>query len=196
MDLHAISASERSNSHNILESITHRWSPRSMDGSAVTKEQLEPLFEAARWAPSAYNNQPWRFYYALRDSEEFQVLFDLLVDKNQQWCENAGCLMILVSKKVFDFDGSPMPTHAFDTGSAWVSFAIEGVRRGLVVHGMAGFDYEAAADVLGLGDQYHVNCMIAIGNPSAEVENEIVTLRKTIDEIAIPFSDMSKLKRS
>jgi nitroreductase len=163
-----------------------------MNGAAVTAEELKPLFEASHWAPSCFNNQPWRFYYALRDTKQFQILFDLLVEKNQQWCKNAGCLMILVSKTTFDHNGAPMRTHAFDTGAAWHAFAVEGIRRGLVVHGMAGFNYDAAAKVLDLGEEYHVNCMIAVGKPSAEVETETITQRKSIDDIAIPYNQRSE----
>ena len=187
MILHAICARNRINSNEILESIIHRWSPRSMNGEAVSVEELKPLFETAHWAPSSFNNQPWRFYYALQGTKEFKILFDLLVEKNQQWCKNAGCLVILVSKTTFDHDRSPMRTHAFDTGAAWHAFAVEGVRRGLVVHGMAGFDYDAAVKVLDLGEEYHVNCMIAVGKPAPEVEKETITQRKSIDDIAIPF---------
>ena len=187
MNLHAICARNRINSNETLESIIHRWSPRNMNGEAVTVDELKPLFEAAHWAPSSFNNQPWRFYYALKGTKEFQILFDLLVEKNQQWCKNAGCLVILVSKTTFDHDRSPMRTHAFDTGAAWHAFAIEGIRRGLVVHGMAGFNYDAAAKVLALGEEYHINCMIAVGKPAPEVEKEAITQRKLIDDIAIPY---------
>ena len=191
MDLGAICAGGRVNSHQILESIIHRWSPRSMNGTAITVDELKPLFESAHWAPSSSNNQPWRFYYALRDTKQFEVLFNLLVEKNQQWCKNAGCLMILVSKTTSEHNGTPMRTHAFDTGAAWHAFAVEGVRRGLVVHGMAGFNYDEAAIVLNLGEEYHVNCMIAVGKPAAGVETETITQRKETDEIAILLSERS-----
>lgn len=187
MNLHAVCADKRINSHKVLESTIHRWSPRSMNGENITAEELKSLFEAARWAPSCFNNQSWRFYYALRDTKEFETLFNLLVEKNQQWCKNAGCLMILVSKTTFDHNGAPVRTHAFDTGAAWHAFAVEGLQRGLVVHGMAGFNYDAAAEVLDMGEEYHVNCMIAVGKPAPEVEKETITQRKSIDKIAIPY---------
>ena len=193
MNLHVICASNRINSNEILESIILRWSPRSMNGEAVTADELNPLFDAAHWAPSSFNNQPWRFYYTLRDTQQFQIFFNLLVEKNQQWCKNAGCLMILVSKTTFDHNSSPMRTHAFDTGAAWHAFAVEGIRRGLVVHGMAGFNYDAAAKILGLDEEYHVNCMIAVGKPAPEVEKETITPRKAIDDIAIPYNQRSQL---
>ena len=192
MNLYNITRNKRDNPLKILDEVIYRWSPRSMNGQTLNKDELLPLFESAHWAPSSFNNQPWRFYYALRDMEQFQILFDLLVEKNQQWCKNAGCLMILVSKTTFDHNGAPMRTHAFDTGAAWHAFAIEGLRRGFVVHGMVGFNYDKAAKVLNLGEEYHVNCMIAIGKPAPEVEKEVVTQRKSIDDIAIPYNQSSE----
>lgn len=185
MNLHNIARKKRDNPYKVLDEIIYRWSPRSMTGQKLSDKELQPLFEAARWAPSCFNNQPWRFYYALRDSEKFKDLLGLLVEKNRQWCINASCLMIVVSKKTFDHNGRPMRSHVYDTGASWIAFAIEGVRRGYVVHGMAGFDHETASEYLNLGDEYQVNFMAAVGIPSFEVEGEVVSQRKAIDEIAI-----------
>jgi nitroreductase len=185
MDLHNIARSKRNNPHKALDEIVYRWSPRSMSGQTLTEDDLLPLFEAARWAPSAFNNQPWRFYYALRDSERFKDLLGLLVEKNRQWCINASCLMIVVSKKTYDHNNNPMRSHVYDTGAAWMALAIEGIRRGYVVHGMAGFDHEAALKCLTLGDEFQINFMAAVGIPAPEVEDETVSQRKEINEIAI-----------
>jgi len=187
MNLHNISRNERENPHKVLDEIVYRWSPRNMNGQELSEKDLLSLFEAARWAPSAFNNQPWRFYYALRDSEKFKDLLGLLVEKNRQWCLNAACLMIVVSKKTYDHNGSPMRSHVYDTGAAWMALAIEGIRRGYVVHGMAGFDHEAASRYLALGDEYQINFMAVVGNPTPEVANEAISQRKTIKEIAIPL---------
>ena len=185
MELHSIAQVKRGNLHRVSENIIYRWSPRSMNGEALTKEELLPLFEAARWAPSAFNNQPWRFYYALRDSDRFKDLLGLLVDKNRQWCLNAAALMIVVSKKTYDHNDSPMRSHVYDTGAAWMALAIEGLRRGYVVHGMAGFDDKAAAEYLSLGEAYQINFMAAVGVPAGEVHQEPISQRKAIAEIAI-----------
>jgi nitroreductase len=187
MDLYSISKKIRRNTHGIMAQIVFRWSPRSMTGEALAQDDLLPLFEAARWAPSAFNNQPWRFYYALRDSSKFDDLMGLLVEKNRQWCINAACLMIVVSKKTYDHNSSPMRSHVYDTGAAWMAMATEGVRRGYVVHGMAGFDSKAASEYLALGDEYQVNFMAAVGVPSAHVEGEEVSQRRPVDEIVIPL---------
>ena len=99
MNLHNIARKKRFNPRQILDEIIYRWSPWSMTGQQLDQEELLSLFEAARQAPSSSNNQPWRFYYAVRHSEKFKDLLGLLVEKNRQWCINAACLIIVVSKK-------------------------------------------------------------------------------------------------
>ncbi|MHC4542976.1 MAG: nitroreductase family protein [Planctomycetota bacterium] len=187
MNLHNIAQSKRENTYEVLDEVVYRWSPRSMNGQGLSEKDLMSLFEAARWAPSAFNNQPWRFYYAVKDSEKFRDLLRLLVEKNRQWCLNAACLMIVVSKKTYDHNGRAMRSHVYDSGAAWMALAIEGIRRGYVVHGMAGFDHEAASEYLDLGDDYHVNFMAAVGNPAPEVTHEAISQRKALKEIAIPL---------
>ncbi len=143
---------------------TARWSPRAMSGEPVTAEELQSLFEAARWAPSSGNNQPWRIVYASRDTPAFDAFFSLLNEGNQQWCVRAGALLVMVSRTTFD-SGTPARTHSYDTGAAWMSLAIQGSRMGLVVHGMQGFDYDAARETLGIPDGYAVEAMVAVGRP-------------------------------
>jgi len=143
-----------------------RWSPRSMSGEGMTDEELFPLFEAARWAPSSYNNQPWIFIYAHRDTPQWKPLFDLMVEANQSWTKNAAVLLVILSKKTFYHNGKPSHTHSFDTGSAWMSLDLEGTSRGYVVHGMEGFDYDKAKKSLQIPDDYQVEAMAAIGKPA------------------------------
>jgi nitroreductase len=143
---------------------TKRWSPRAMSGESLPKAELFRLFEAARWAPSSGNNQPWRFIYAHRDTPAFQKFFDFLDKGNQVWCHRAAVLVVVVSKKTRD-NGKPALTHSFDTGAAWMSIALQGHHMGLVVHGMQGFDYDRARAELGIPDDHAVECMIAIGHP-------------------------------
>ena len=133
-----------------------------MTGQPIEQDVLMGLFEAAHWAPSSGNNQPWRFIYARRDTPEWQAFFDLLAPGNQRWCINAAVLLVIVSRTTRD-DGKPARTHAYDTGAAWGMLALEGSLRGLVVHGMAGFDYDRAATALGIPDGFVVQAMAAIG---------------------------------
>ena len=167
-----------------------RWSPRAMSGEPVPREELMTLLEAARWAPSSYNNQPWRIFYALRDNEHWETFFDLLVEMNQSWAKNAAALCVFCSKKTFD-NGEPSITHVFDTGSAWENFALQGALHGLVVHGMQGFDYDRAHRILGLSDEFEVLAMAAVGRPGrvedlpeALQEREVPSGRKPLSAIA------------
>jgi nitroreductase len=143
----------------------NRWSPRAMSGDTVLKDELMSLFEAARWAPSSFNNQSWRFLYSLKDSESWDTYFNLLLEGNQTWVKNAGALVVILSKTIFDYNGKPAKTHAFDSGAAWQNFALQGSINGLVIHGMQGFDYDKAKSELQIPDEYEVQAMAAIGKP-------------------------------
>ena len=142
-----------------------RWSPRAMTGEAITEEELFTLFEAARWAPSSYNNQPWRILYARRDTPQWPLFFDLLVEFNQSWVKNAAALVVFISKTTFDHNGEPAATHSFDTGAAWGNLALQGSLKGLVVHGMQGFDYDKARTALNIPEGFKVEAMAVIGKP-------------------------------
>jgi len=144
--------------------IIKRWSPRAMSGQSISHLELNSLFEAARWAPSEYNNQPWRFVYAKRDTKHWDNLFNLLVDFNKEWAKNAAVLIVMVSKNTLQ-DGSPSTTHSFDAGAAWQNMALQATHMGLVSHGMAGFDYARAKKDLNIPDGYTIEAMCAIGKP-------------------------------
>ncbi len=168
--------------HPIDPIFVDRWSPRAMSGEEISSEELMTLFEAARWAPSSMNNQPWRILYATRGSRHWPIFFDLLVDSNKVWCVNAAALMVVVSKTTFE-SGKPCRTHSYDSGSAWMSLALQGSMTGLVVHGMQGFDYEAARTKLNIPDDYQVEAMAAVGRPG-RIENlpEQLQFRETPSE--------------
>ncbi len=156
---------QRKADHPIDELFLKRWSPRAMSSEAISKEELMTLFEAARWAPSSYNNQPWRFVYALKNTPHWDTLFNLLVDFNKGWCKNAGALVAVISKKTFDHNNKPARTHSFDTGAAWENLALQGTISGLTVHGMEGFDYDKAHKELKISDDHTIEAMFAIGKP-------------------------------
>ncbi len=176
--------------HEILPYISHRWSPRSMTGESLLEEELFSLFEAARWAPSSYNNQPWRFLYAQRATPEWPLFFDLMGAFNQSWTKNAGVLLVVLSAKQFAHSGKPSRTHSFDTGAAWMAMALEATSRGLVIHGMEGFDYERTYTSLHIPKEaFQVEAMVAIGKrapvsklPSELQEREKPSLRRPINE--------------
>lgn len=179
---------QRTTEFAIDEIFLKRWSPRAMSGEPIELNQLLKLFEAGRWAPSSYNGQPWRFIYALRDTPAWEKLFNLMVKFNQDWTKDAGALVVVVSKKTFEFNGKPARTHSFDAGSAWMSIALQGSIDGLVVHGMEGFDYDRAKTELNISDDYTVEMMFAVGKPGKK-EN----LPKEMQEREFP-SDRKKLE--
>ncbi len=142
-----------------------RWSPRAMSGEGIPEEELLTLFEAARWAPSSFNNQPWRFLYARRDTVHWPLFFDLLVDFNKTWVKEAAALVLFISRTTFEHNDEISVTHSFDTGAAWENLALQGTLKGLVVHGMQGFDYEKARTSLKIPEGFQVEALAAIGKP-------------------------------
>lgn len=145
-----------------------RWSPRAMTGEPIDERDLLSLFEAAHWAPSSGNSQPWRFLYARRDTPDWPFFFELLNEGNRTWCHRAAALIVLVSRTTNETSGRNLVTHSYDTGAAWMSFALQGWLKGLVVHGMAGFDYARARTTLEVPDDMTVEAMAAVGIPGAK----------------------------
>jgi nitroreductase len=163
-----------------------------MTGQDLDNEEIMPLFEAARWAPSSYNNQPWRFIYAKRNTEHWERLFNLLAEGNKTWAINSSLLVVVISRKNFERNEKPARTHQFDAGSAWENLALEAFSRGLVAHGMQGFDYDKARIDLEIPDNFEVMAMIAIGKkgpreglPPELQEKEKLTNRKPITDIVM-----------
>jgi nitroreductase len=156
----------RKSEHPIDKIFIDRWSPRAMSGEPLSDIELFPLFEAAKWAPSSYNEQPWRFIYAKRGSKNWEKFFNLLVKANQSWCKNAAVLVCAISKKTFTRNNKPHVTHMFSTGSAFENLALQASSSGFVCHGMGGFDYKKAVVELKVPDDYEVNMMFAIGKPA------------------------------
>lgn len=179
--------------HSIEPIFINRWSPRAMSGEPISQAELNRLLEAARWAPSTYNEQEWRFLYARRDDQHWKTFFGLLVEANQLWCKDAAVLIVVLSKKTFTRNGKPNPVHTFDSGLASQNLLLQGSVMGLVTHGMAGFDRDKARKELHVPDDYDVEAMIAVGRPGDPdalpeelAEREIPSGRKKIQEFARP----------
>lgn len=134
-----------------------------MDGTALPREELLTLLEAARWSPSGGNGQPWRFFYALRGTPGFSALLDALVPGNREWAHAAGALVLLCAKVVRD-DGKPAASAAFDAGAAWMGFALQGTLSGLAVHAMGGFDRERARVAAAVPAGQEPQVVIAVGH--------------------------------
>lgn len=162
-------ANSRTADHPIEPIFLERWSSRAFNGKPVPLADLFTMFEAARWAPSSFNSQPWRFLYALHGSPDFAKFLGLLIEFNQSWAKDAGALVISISKKGFVPPGKSEPilshSHSLDAGAAWGYFALQAQKLGYFTHGMAGFDIERAAKELNVPDDYRVEIAIAVGAP-------------------------------
>jgi len=152
--------------HEIDPLFLRRWSPRAFSEETIPEAELLRFFEAARWAPSAYNAQPWHFIYARRGTGRWPVFLDILNEWNRGWAQHAAALVIVASKTRFDQPGkgeTPLPTHSFDAGAAWSNFALQALLSGWHTHGMAGFDRDKARRLLGIPEDYVADAAIAIG---------------------------------
>lgn len=145
----------------------NRWSPRAYTGADISEETVLGFLEAARWAPSSYNAQPWRFVFARRGTPHWDALLGLLNEFNRSWAQNASVLIIVLSKKTFLPPGAAeevaAPTHSFDAGAAWAYLALQASLSGWHAHGMAGFDKELTRSVLGVPENYAIEAAVAVG---------------------------------
>lgn len=154
--------------HPVDPLFLERWSPRAFDGSEIPDADLKTIFEAARWAPSAFNSQPWHFLYAKRGDANWERFLSLLIPFNQGWAHSASVLVYVVSDSMPMTDrksGEPAPstTHSYDTGAAWVSLALQATRMGYHAHGMSGIQFDLARAELGLPDRYQLNAACVVG---------------------------------
>jgi nitroreductase len=152
--------------HPVHDLIRDRWSPRSFADKPVDHKVLASLFEAARWAPSSFNAQPWNYIVATKDHpQEFSKMLGVLVEFNADWAKNAPVLVLAVSYLNFKHNGAPNRNAFYDTGAATVLLALEATARGLAVHQMAGFDPVAAKREYNIPPEYEAIAAIAIGYP-------------------------------
>lgn len=144
-----------------------RWSPRAYDASNMPAQDLLTILEAGRWAPSAYNIQPWRFLYAHRADAHWPDFASLLNPFNQQWATKASALIFLLSDTIMPGDGNRADArsqyNSFDAGAAWAQIALQATALGYSAHAMAGLIIENAPRVLAMPDRYRLEVAIAIG---------------------------------
>jgi len=142
---------------------TDRWSPRAFLPDPIPPHHIEALFEAARWAPSCFNEQPWLFVYATEAADR-ERLAEALVPKNRQWAPHAPLLMFLLARRRFKKGGRENRHAPFDAGAAWMALALQARKLGLYAHAMAGFSVEKAHEVLGVSpEEYLVMAAVAVG---------------------------------
>src|SRR5271154_6264441 len=153
--------------HPVSPMFLGRWSPRAFTGEPIPLAMLLTIFEAARWAPSASNSQPWRFVYARRDTPPWESFLKFLIPYNQSWAHAASALVVVLSKATFTSPGKTEPstswTASFDTGAAWASLAFQAYKLGWAAHGMGGFDHEAARRVIKAPEEYRREAVFGIG---------------------------------
>jgi nitroreductase len=180
--------------HPVDPLFTDRWSPRGFDGSSLPQADLDTMLEAARWAPSAFNYQPWRFLYVHRDGADWERFLGVLVPFNRDWAERASVLLFVLSDTLMGQPGSepkPSHSHSFDAGAAWAQLALQATRLGYHTHGMTGVDFDAARAALGVPERFRIEAAVAIGRqgdashlPVALQEREAPSDRKPIGEFA------------
>jgi len=181
------------NTYPILEAFKQRWSPRAYSDKPVEPEKVKSLLEAARWAPSAFNEQPWRFIVGIKGERTWHMIMETLVEWNRQWAAKAPVLVINLGKKTSSYNGKPNATYAYDTGQAVAMMVTEAVNQGLIGHQMSGFDAAKASELFNISDDFQPISVSAFGYygdpemlPADMKKTESKPReRKTIDEMLL-----------
>ncbi|MEN9687696.1 MAG: hypothetical protein RL381_708 [Actinomycetota bacterium] len=175
----------------VQEIIANRRSPRSFNESSILKdEDLVAILEAARWAPSAFNGQPWRFFVGKRGDQTFEEILSSLSPNNQSWAKNASAL-ILVAGKTTKADGTPYADYPYDCGLAVAQLVIETHHRGLIAHQMTGFDKSLAKQALSMSAELAPVVAIAIGTQDVpEKLSGPLLERETAQRVRLPLSEI------
>ncbi|MRG59133.1 nitroreductase [Agromyces sp. CFH 90414] len=177
----------------LIHPLVERWSPRAYDPAAeVSTDVLRTILEAARWAPSANNTQPWRFIVARRGSDAFTKIHDALMGFNQAWADSAAVLVANVAETV-DPEGKPRPWARYDLGQAVAHLSVQAQHEGLHTHQMGGFEGDRLRAAFDLDERLEVVSVTAIGVlgdvdalPEALREREVAPRqRKPLDELVI-----------
>ncbi|NUY04481.1 nitroreductase family protein [Paraburkholderia youngii] len=160
-------SNSRTADHPIDRQFLERWSPRAFTQDTIAESTLLTFLEAARWAPSSYNSQPWRFVYARRDTEHWARFLGFLNEFNRSWAQHAAAILIVLSKRTFTPPGAatevPLASHSFDTGAAWAYFALQASLSGWKAHGLAGIEREHIRAELVIPEDYAIEAAVAIG---------------------------------
>lgn len=178
----------------VLPVVHHRWSPRSFADREVSPADLHKVFEAARWAASSYNEQPWRFIVSIRNSLTYKKIFDTLIGFNQGWAASAPVLILGAASTKFSHNGTPNGYALYDLGAASSYLTLQAAALGLATHQMAGYDQAAARQVLDIPEDYALGSIIALGyqgDPAALPHPEMVAMeiapreRRPLNEIVL-----------
>ncbi len=164
---------------DIHEIIANRWSGRAYDASkSVTQEQIIALLEAARWAPSCFGDQPWRFivWDKTTNPQAWQLAFDCLVPFNQGWVKDSSLLILVAADSLFAHNGKPNRWGEYDTGAAILNLSLQATALGLMAHQMGGFDADKVRAAFAIPEQYSLMSMVSVGYPAdiASLQGEIL----------------------
>lgn len=184
--------------HPVLDLIAARWSPRAFSSRPVEEAKLSSVLEAARWAPSAGNEQPWRFIVATKaQPDAYAALLGCLKEKNQSWARSAPVLMLTLAKRHFrDDEARPNPHAWHDLGQALASMSLQATALGLAVHPMAGFSPERAREAFALPPALEPVTALALGYPGdpetlprdLQVKERAPRRRKPLRELVLPLA--------
>ncbi|MFT9215000.1 MAG: nitroreductase family protein [Acetobacter malorum] len=151
----------------VAQFILNRWSARAFTPVDITQDALFDLLEAGRWAPSAYNSQPWRFIYARRNTPDWERFLGLLIPFNRSWAENASAIVYIASSTTIPDSKTgepvPAPSHAFDAGAASVLIQLQASQNGWNAHPVSGFESELARASLEIPEDYALHAALVIG---------------------------------
>jgi nitroreductase len=181
----------------VLPVILERWSPRAFAGRDVSQADLKTIFEAARWAPSSYNEQPWRFFVGHRNSETYKKILDALVPFNQEWAKSAPVLILGIARTRFSHNDTPNNYAAHDLGAAMALMAVQAAALGLATHQMAGFDWVKAREAFAIPETYSMGSVMALGyqgepadlHEKFQAQEQAPRSRKPLSEIVLDSWD-------
>jgi len=172
--------------------ISERWSPRSFDGNAeISVPDLTALIEAARWAPSSNNSQPWRFVIARRGDQHFAQLVDTMAGFNKMWAPKASALIFVLANTV-NKDGTPRIAALYDAGLAASLLTVEAHHRGLAVHQIGGFDHDQAKAAFNLAEELTPIVILAVGKqaPAEALDDATLLEREVADRVRVPLEEL------
>ncbi|KAJ52504.1 nitroreductase [Clostridium tetanomorphum] len=183
---------KRNFKYDIMKEIQNRWSPRAFKNETISKDDLLPLIEAARYAPSCFNEQPWKFIIAYKE-EQLNTMRSVLLDSNRLWADRAPSFIMIISKKIFSLDGKENYWSKFDAGTAWGYLSLEAEKMGFITHAMGGFKKDLAREKFNIPDDYDILTIIAVGKlgekdtlPTDDLrDREKPGLRKPLEDIFI-----------
>lgn len=187
----------------IHELLADRWSPRAFENRFIDNQELKSLLEAARWAPSSMNEQPWRFLYAHRGEQAFDLILETFAESNKSWAQHAAMLMLTLVKQSYTANGQPNRSAHYDLGLAVANLSIQATHLGIGVHQIGGFSSEKARQLFDVPEDYEVVTGLVLGYfgspeslPPTLMQRELAPRRrKELNEISF-HADLSPLKSS